>query len=310
MIHLDCHDRPGRLRHNLDMTTAAFPEANLGSADSRVIRLRDGRTLGYAEYGPSDGKPLLYFHGHPGSRFEARFLAGPAVEAGVRLIGVDRPGLGLSDYKAGRRLLDWPNDVIELADHLRINQFAVVGFSGGGPYALACACQCPQRLTAVGVVAGVGPLGWGLALLSQTVPWLMLPVVRRSFRTETQARQSLARFAGNWVEPDRQSLQRPGIPELMAASLVEALRPGSRGAAYDGVLLGRAWGFKLADIAFPTLYLWHGELDREVPVAVGRASAAQLARCQATFFPGEGHISVIANHSEEILKALTSSVSH
>ena len=107
--------------------------ADLISANDKVIQLRDGRTLGYADYGSSEGKPLFYFHGHPGSRFEAGFLAAQAAQVGVRLIGIDRPGMGLSTFKAGRRLLDWPDDVVELADSLHLDYFAVVGFSGGVP---------------------------------------------------------------------------------------------------------------------------------------------------------------------------------
>src|SRR5512138_1016983 len=122
-----------------------------------TITLHDGRALGYVDYGDPSGRALLYFHGHPGSRREAAFLARQADEAGVRLVGVDRPGMGLSTYKPRRRLLDWPGDVTELADALRIDDFAVVGFSGGGPYAAACAFAIPERVTACGLVASVGP---------------------------------------------------------------------------------------------------------------------------------------------------------
>jgi pimeloyl-ACP methyl ester carboxylesterase len=270
----------------------------------KTIQLPDRRLLGYAEYGRLSGKPLLYFHGHPGSRSEARFLAEPAAQAGMRLIGVDRPGLGLSTYKAGRRLLDWPDDVAQLADALGLERFAVVGFSGGGPYALACAYKLSHRLTACGLVAGVGHTGPVLTFLSMWVPWLMLPLVRRSFRTEAQARKSLTQAARSWIEPDRKALAAPVVNELMAASLVEALEPGARGAAYDGVLLGRAWGFRLEDVAFPALYLWHGERDNQVPIAQGRAVAERLPHCQAVYYPDEGHISLIVNRAQDILRAL------
>lgn len=154
--------------------------------------------------------------------------------------------MGLSTFKANRRLLDWPDDVVELADSLHLDRFAVVGFSGGGPYALACAYKIPQRLTACGIVAGVGYVNPLLALLSQWLPWLLLPIISRSFKNEEQAQKTLARFAGNWVEPDRISLSQPGVKELMAASLVEALRQGGKGETYDGTLLGGHWGFNYA----------------------------------------------------------------
>jgi pimeloyl-ACP methyl ester carboxylesterase len=279
-------------------------KADSACANDTTIQLRDGRTLGYADYGSSEGKPLFYFHGHPGSRFEARFLAAQAAQAGVRLIGIDRPGMGLSTFKAHRRLLDWPDDVVDLADNLHLDRFAVVGFSGGGPYALACAYKIAQRLTACGIIAGVGQSGRFLSFLSLWLPWLLLPLTRRFFQEEEQARKSLVWVARRWVEPDRQALSRTYVSEIMAASLVEALRQGAKGAAYDGMLLGRPWGFKPEAIAFPRIYLWHGERDSQVPVAMARALAERLVQCKATYYPGEGHISVIVNHQEEIVTRL------
>lgn len=278
---------------------------NSAPPSARTVLLRDGRTLGFAEYGAPDGKPLLYFHGHPGCRWEARFLAEAASRAQVRLIGIDRPGMGLSTYKPKRRLLDWPDDVVELADRLGIDRFGVVGLSGGGPYVLACAHRIPQRLTACGVIAGVGRIGRGLAFLAQWLPWLMLPMVRRLFRDDERAAKALRRASQRWAEPDRKSLDQAGILEAMAASLTEGLRQGARGPALDGALLGRSWGFKLEEIAFPSIHLWHGERDNQVPVAMGREVARRLPSCKATYYPDDGHISVIARHAEEIVKALS-----
>ncbi len=85
-----------------------MPRVDSVSANDKTIRLHDGRTLGYAEYDIAEGKALFYFHGHPGARLEARFLAEQAAQAGVRLIGIDRPGMGLATFKAGRCFLDWP----------------------------------------------------------------------------------------------------------------------------------------------------------------------------------------------------------
>ena len=110
------------------------------SLDGKTIRLRDGRLLGYAEYGVPEGKPVLHFNGFPGTRFEASLIADAAARVGVRLIGVDRPGMGLSDFQPGRRILDWPDDVLELADALGLERFAVMGVSGGGPF---CALRSP-----------------------------------------------------------------------------------------------------------------------------------------------------------------------
>jgi len=272
----------------------------------KTILLRDGRTLAYAEYGTSRGKALFYFHGGADSRLEARFLAEQARQADVRLIGIDRPGMGLSSFKGGRRLLDWPDDVVELADHLRIDRFAVVGVSGGGPYALACAYKTPDRLTTCGIVAGEWHARHFLSFITKFLPWLVIPLLGYFFRNEEQARKSILRLTPHWSEADRKSLALPEITDLLTASFVEAFRQGAKGPAYDGMVVRCPWGFELEEITFPKIYLWHGELDKDVPVAMGRAVAERLAYCKATYYPDEGHISLIVNHREEIVTTLMS----
>jgi hypothetical protein len=120
--------------------------------NNQQIKLRDGRLLGYAEFGDPDGKPILYFHGARSSRLSGKVLAPVATKLKAHIIAVDRLGFGLYDFKSGRQILDWPEDVIELVDALRLNRFAVLGLSSGGPYAAACALRIYQRLTAVGLV--------------------------------------------------------------------------------------------------------------------------------------------------------------
>jgi len=274
-------------------------------ASNQTMQLNDGRTIGYAEYGDSAGKPLLYFHGHPGARYEAEFLAERAKEGGVRLIGVDRPGLGLSTYQARRHLLDWPDDIVELTDYLQIDRFAVVGFSGGGPYALACAFKIPERLTACGTVSGVGRASHLLSFFSTWLPWLVLPMTRRYFVTEERAKKSLARLTTKWATPDQKALTVPGANDTLIASLVEGLRQGTRGAAHDGKLIGsRNWGFELESITFPNVYLWHGELDKDIPVALAREITKKLTQLKASFYPNDAHFSTIIDHGEEILAVL------
>src|SRR5512136_1482675 len=110
-----------------------------------TIALSDGRTLAYAEYGDPTGQPVFFFHGMPGSRL---FRPPDQITAkvGVRLITTDRPGYGLSTFQPGRRFLDWPGDIAQLADHLNMEKFAVMGHSAGGPYVAACAYALPQRV--------------------------------------------------------------------------------------------------------------------------------------------------------------------
>src|SRR4030042_1974723 len=125
--------------------------------DSSIV-LWDGRHLAYAEYGDPRGKPVFLFHGIPGSRIFRPPPDDLTAANGVRLITVDRPGYGGSDFQPGRRILEWPADVCALADVLGLERFAVCGHSAGGPYVLACAAFIPQRLTAAGVISGLGPV--------------------------------------------------------------------------------------------------------------------------------------------------------
>jgi len=244
------------------------------SLSDHTIRLPDGRKLGYAVYGETDGEALFYFHGYPGARVEAAGLSAFAREVGLRLIALDRPGMGLSSFQPGRRLLDWPADVVAVADHLRLDRFAVLGVSGGGPYALACASRIPDRLTACGVACGMGPLeagtasmstGYRLALfIAGRFPWLWMPLLwalARRYRDEASARQAFVKSARALGEPDRTALLIPEVSAAVAASTVEAFRQGVRGVAYEARLYARPWGFRLGDIVCPRLLLWHGERD-------------------------------------------------
>ena len=141
-----------------------------------TIQLRDGRKMGSAVVGPDDGFPILHCHGSGSSRLEARLLAEAATEVEVRLIGLDRPGIGCSDPKADYRLLDWPDDVEEVADQLGIERFAIEGVSAGGPYALACAYKISQRLTACGLISTLSPPD----LIRRAGPWSMRTMWRIS----------------------------------------------------------------------------------------------------------------------------------
>jgi pimeloyl-ACP methyl ester carboxylesterase len=129
--------------------------------DSRqdgTVAVSGDRSLSYRGYGPPDGKPVLFFPGTPGSTAEwSIWPSGSAELSGIRVIAVDRPGLGWSDWQPGRRVLDWPVDVTALADALGLQRFAVLGYSSGVPYALACGQLLPDRVTAVTLVGSVGP---------------------------------------------------------------------------------------------------------------------------------------------------------
>ena len=128
------------------------------AAGKRVFYLNDGRRLGYLLCGDPKGKPVLCFHGYPGSRLDFRWLHEEAAKRGLKLIAADRPGIGLSDPLPDRSLTDFGGDMEELMARLRLKRPVVMGVSGGGPYALACLCRLQEKVRAGVVVCGLGPM--------------------------------------------------------------------------------------------------------------------------------------------------------
>lgn len=279
--------------------------------DPASVTLRDGRRLAYAEYGARLGTPAFYFHGTPGGLLEGRFLDQEARRQNVRLIAVDRPGYGDSDFKRDRQLTDWPADVADLADALGIARFAVVGLSGGGPHAQACAAALPDRVTTAVIVSGAG---------SREAIFEGAGRLRRAFtRVMLAMTPFLAWFAAmwaafwaprlrQWMMPrsiDRAVMKRRDVREALAEETRSALRPGGRAMAQDLVLFARPWGFTPADAGAVRVRLWHGDADKVVPVSVGRYFAREIPGCQATFIPGGGHM-MIVDHASEILSDIAS----
>ena len=281
-----------------------------------TLRLEDGRLLGYAVYGDPEGWPIFYFHGFPGSRLEAQLADRVAARMGIRLIALDRPGFGLSDFKPRRTIFEWPDDVVKIADALGINRFATIGVSGGGPYAAACALKIPQRLTAVAIVCGLGPLDTPngtdrmirtnhlIFFLGRRLPWLAkISLWRIAYQVRRNPEGTLRRMIVALPDPDKAVLARPEVKTAMKDNVVEAFRGGSRGAACELLLYTRPWGFLLQDIA-TRVNLWHGEQDVSVPPTMGQYQARTIPNCRAIFYPGEDHFSLVINHMEEVLSGL------
>ena len=278
------------------------------------ISLPDGRRLTYAEYGDPAGVPLLFCHGIPGSRLLRHPDPTIAADLGVRLIVPDRPGMGGSAYQPGRTLLDWPVDVAALADALGLDRLAVVGYSGGGAFALACAYALPELVAAVGLVSAVGPTDAPGVLdgmlssnrmgyrVGRRMPWWLWRLVFGLY------------YGGVRDHPEKLAQMDPAEPSvdhavfttemqsILTETFAEAFRQGTVGPAREGWLLSRPWGFDLADVQTP-VYVWQGEDDVVVTPAMGRHMADRLPNCRATFLPGEGHLLFLA-HWRNILRDL------
>jgi pimeloyl-ACP methyl ester carboxylesterase len=277
--------------------------------------LRDGRRIAVAEYGGMGGTPVFYFHGFPASRLEGALMHSAAARQRVRLVAVDRPGFGYSDFRP-HTLADWPGDVLEVADALGLKRFGIVGVSGGAPFALACGAGLAERVTAIGIVAGLGMtsvaedfarfeafarLSFRLArsapALSRTVNRALAIVLRR----RPELLNTL--LAADMSAADRVVLADPKVGTTLAASLREALRAGSEAASHELGLLARPWNFDVTAIRVPC-YVWHGEQDSTVPVELARRLATLIPGCRATFLRDEGHFSMPLRHADTVLQML------
>jgi pimeloyl-ACP methyl ester carboxylesterase len=268
---------------------------------NNIVRLKDGRKLVYEQRGDPSGKPLLHFHGVPSSRLEGQAI-GRSMPASVRLVSVDRPGVGGSDPKPGRTLAGWAADVSELADVLGIERFAVLGYSGGGPYALACAHAFPERLTVTGVAAGFAPPAPGfldgvgktdrqlIGLTRRRAGWVAGLGLRMARRVaERKPERMHAQFEEELSEPDRAAYANPETREEVRLMFIEAMRQGPRAIVEDYSIYGRPWGFELEEIS-ATVRIWHGDQDQLVPIRHSQTIAAAVPGAELNVRRGEGHL--------------------
>ncbi len=272
--------------------------------------LPDGRELAWLEQGDAEGPAVFVFHGTPGSRLQVSFDETAIAAAGVRSIAVDRPGYGHSSFQQQRRLEDWPSDISRLADHLGLETFSVVGISGGGPHALACARLLPDRVRGAGIVSGIGPLAERgseaemmffnrlvarLARRSRHLVYPLFALTTWLFRRWPE--RSIRATLGQSPRSDADVMNRPEVLSAYINSYRRAPSTTARAAAQDFSLFASQWGFRLEDITIP-VDIWHGDDDRNVPMSHGRLQADRIPRARLHECPGEGHLLALVRLAE------------
>jgi pimeloyl-ACP methyl ester carboxylesterase len=286
-------------------------------ADDLSLILADGRRLAYARFGTEQGMPVIYLHGTPGSRLEPSIIGDDVLAAaGLRLVACDRPGLGGSDFLPGRTIVDIANDVIQLANHLGFERFAVLGLSGGGPYAAACAAKLPDRVASAVIVSGAwtwaefdGALrapAWDalVSFVAGRLPYTLLWPLKLMQQLPPGLRDRwLALVRSFFPQPDQAQLRQPWRLDALMAATKEAIRPGLRGAALDMRLIEHRYDFDCSTIRMP-VKIFHGALDRNVPLALVQAYVRKLPSAQLTVFPQEGHLSTLCARFADIAAAL------
>jgi pimeloyl-ACP methyl ester carboxylesterase len=285
----------------------------------RCVQLGDGRAIWLGSSGPEDGSPVVYLHGCPGSRLDESPGRDAILERlHVRAITLERPGYGRSSPCRGRRVVDYVEDVRAVVDHARIDRFALLGYSAGGPYAMAVGARLADRVTAVGTISSVGRPSWpqaldGMAPGERTLHRLislspLLVQLYFAFAKRLAARSPerfLREFEKELSDTDRELWARPEVRELVLRSAREGLHQGGAGAAEDWAAFARRpWGFDLDELHRP-VHLWFGTADRIVPIAQARHLASVLPEPVVHEVVGEGHLLPLA-HLEEMLSALVS----
>ncbi|MGH3563553.1 MAG: alpha/beta fold hydrolase, partial [Mycobacterium sp.] len=282
------------------------------------IAVGEDRRIGFAEFGDPHGRAVFWLHGTPGARrqipTEARVFA---EREDIRLVGIDRPGIGSSTPHQYDCVFDFVDDLRTIADTLGIDKMAVVGLSGGGPYTLACAAGMPDRVVVVGVLGGVAPasgpdaVGGGLmALGSRVAPLLEVAGTQISglataliWFARPVASPALGLYAIMSPEADRHLLNRPELKAMFLDDLLNGSRKQVAAPFADIVVFARNWGFRLADVRAP-VHWWHGDHDHIVPFSHGEHVVSRLPNAKLYHLPGESHLAGLGR-GEEILRTMT-----
>lgn len=282
---------------------------------NQTVTLKDGRKLGYAEYGDPGGKAVFHFNGSGGSRLEYPADQSILTDLGIRFISTDRPGHGISDPQPDRKLLDWPDDIGQLADHLNVDRFYVQGWSAGGSHALACAYKLPQRVIAGAIISGLAPPDRPQPYKGLPLPNKMLMIVGRRVPSLVYLLRRVMRpmiigdpdkagekLASTFPAADRQVIIDSGYQKLLVIDIQEGYRQGWQGPAQDDIIINSPWGFRIEEIKV-RIDIWQGELDKNVPLNQGQYQHELISNSRLTVVPDQAHLYILS-HWREILSAL------
>jgi pimeloyl-ACP methyl ester carboxylesterase len=281
---------------------------------SDILALDNGAAIALSEYGDPRGVPVFFCHGWPSSRTMAELAHDAARDLGVRIISPDRPGIRDSQFQAGRRLIDWPPLLNEIADRLGIERFRILGISGGAPYAYASGWMTPERVEKIAVVSGAPPLD-GLNDLDGLLPVHRRMLVLReksprvlkllfhlarpfvAVRMPLRLRPLLLKF----LQPcDANVLRESRKFDICFDSARHAWRSSALGVMTDADIYATPWGFALEDVSVPVA-LWHGTKDRTFSPRLAENVAARLPNCEFHLVEDAGHYSLPIRYIREIL---------
>jgi len=282
------------------------------------VLLTDGRVIEVAMAGPKDGTPLVFHHGTPGSVFLFEPFIEAAESRGLRYVTYSRPGYGNSTRQAGRTVADCARDTVQMANRLGLSRFFTIGWSGGGPHALACAALASDRVIAAATVAGVAPrnspglnflAGMGEENVEEFNAAIAGPNEFQSYLervapnfAQVTGDQIIAALGDVVGDVDRRALTGE-LGTFLADNNRAALKNGFWGWFDDDLAFLRNWGFDLARIIVP-VSIWQGAQDRMVPFSHGQWLAAHIPGVRAFLLPEHGHLSLAVGSFGRILDDL------
>ena len=293
-------------------------------AERRRLTRPDGRVIDFLVAGPAGGLPLVLHEGTPAGLVLYPPTVQAAANRGLRVILAARPGYEGSTPRPGRQVVDVAEDTAAVLDELGAATFVTVGWSGGGPHALACAAALPARCLAAASIAGVAPypadgLDWLVGMGSENVAEFGAALRGEAALTEFLEREAaslstvtgegVAKALGGLVIEADQAVLTGEFAEHVAAGLRAATSSGGAGWRDDDLAFTRDWGFSLgwssSVPAHPApVAIWQGDQDQMVPFAHGQWLAVHITGARVHLMPGQGHLSMTVIAFDRILDDL------
>ncbi|MFP2997041.1 alpha/beta hydrolase [Spongiivirga sp. MCCC 1A20706] len=285
------------------------------SKRDQFLILKDERKLGFAEYGKRGGFPIIYCHGSQSSRLEMHYDMSFALKNDLRIIIVDRPGHGISDFNPNGSILEFGNDIKQLVDHLKINRFSVAGMSAGAPFALGIAYLFPESVYKTSVISGFAPFNneskkhlsnkvLQILNLAKSLPFFVKFLLKlQAKKIVHKPKKVLQGFLNIMSEPDQRIPKNESVRQVIESTFKEAFRNGSKGIAYEICnVLVQDWEFELDEIQAPITF-WQGEKDTNVPFRWAELMANSFSNANLRKYPEEGHL-LIFKYAQEIFTEL------
>ncbi|MFC6784712.1 alpha/beta fold hydrolase [Halobaculum halobium] len=290
------------------MSTVATPADDSQSEphEASVARAADGRPISYTEYGRPDGAPVVFLHGTPGSRLLGKLLDRPARKRGVRVLAPDRPGYGRSPSWPDRSIRDAAEFVTPVLDDAGVETADIVGFSGGGPYALATAADRPDRIEHVDVIAGATPpsADGNMPAVQRLVTRLATSapsVLGGLFRGQAWLAERLdpSFVVDQYTSAEVDDPISEDVAAIVRADFVEALAERRGGAVTEFRTTATDWDVDFASIT-PSVGLWYGDTDTNVPIDGAHWLERELPTAQLHVLQGADHIRTLTRSIPEV----------